>query len=251
MKWLGYTPQNIFFASDYFDQIYGHALTLIKKGKAFVCKLSKEEAKKLREEKKESPYRNKSVEENLEEFEKMRAGFYDEGEAVLRAKIDCSHPNPTMRDPPIYRVMFTPHPHVGDKWCVYPLYDFVHCISDSIEDISYSLCTLEFEIRRDLYYWFLNELDLYKPFVWEYSRMNLSYTVLSKRKLIQLVDSKVVDGWDDPRLLTVNGIKRRGVPPEAINEFCDLISVTRRGNDKVLHIDVFEFVVKRYLSAHC
>lgn len=114
----------------------------------------------------------------------MKSGYYDEGEAVLRAKIDCNHPNPTMRDPPIYRVMFTSHPHVGDKWCIYPLYDFVHCISDSIEDISYSLCTLEFEIRRDLYYWFLNELDLYKPFVWEYSRMNLSYNVLSKRKLI-------------------------------------------------------------------
>ena len=143
----------------------------------------------------------------------MRAGFYNEGEAVLRAKIECNHPNPTMRDPPIYRVMFTPHPHSGDKWCIYPLYDFVHCISDSIEDISYSLCTLEFEIRRDLYYWFLNELDLYKPFVWEYSRMNLSYNVLSKRKLIQLIENKAVDGWDDPRLLTIEGIRRRGVPP--------------------------------------
>ena len=136
----------------------------------------------------------------------MKAGFYDEGEIVLRAKIDYTHPNTTLRDPPIYRVMFVDHPHRGDEWCIYPLYDFVHCISDSIEDITHSCCTLEFEIRRDLYYWFLNELDLYKPHVWEYSRLNLSYNVLSKRKLIKLVEGKYVDGWDDPRLLSVAGI---------------------------------------------
>lgn len=162
----------------------------------------------------------------------MKAGYYSEGECVLRAKINYKSPNTVMRDPPMYRIKYTPHPHQGDKWCIYPLYDFVHCISDSIEDITHSCCTLEFEIRRDLYYWFLNELNLYKPYVWEYSRLNLSYNVLSKRKLIELVEKRCVDGWDDPRLLTIAGIQRRGYPPEAINYFCDLISVSRRGNDK-------------------
>lgn len=181
---MGYQPKNIFFASDYFDKFYEHAVTLIKKKLAFVCKLSKEDAKELREAKKPSPYRETSVEENLREFELMRVGYYEEQEIVLRAKIDYAHPNPNNRDPPIYRIMYTPHPHVGDKWCVYPLYDYVHCISDSIEDITNSCCTLEFENRRELYYWFLDKLNLFKPHVYEYGRLNLSYNVLSKRKLI-------------------------------------------------------------------
>lgn len=156
-----------------------------------------------------------------------------------------------MRDPTIYRIKFEPHPHKGNEWCIYPLYDFVHCISDSIEDITHSLCTLEFEIRRDLYYWFLNELDLYKPYVWEYSRLNLSYNVLSKRKLIEMVEKNYVDGWDDPRLLTIEGMKRRGYPPEALNYFCDLISVSRRGNDKQLDIGVLEFCMRNKLKKIC
>lgn len=175
----------------------------------------------------------------------MRAGVYGEGEIVLRAKIDPASPNPTLRDPPMYRVMYVTHPHVGDKWCIYPLYDFVHCISDSIEDITHSCCTLEFQIRRDLYYWFLNELDLYRPWVWEYSRLNLSYTVLSKRKLIKLVEEKIVDGWDDPRILTVAGMQRRGYPADAINYFCDLISVSRSTNETQLDFDLLEFVMRK------
>lgn len=248
VEWMGYQPKNIFFASDYFDKFYDHAITLIKKGLAFICKLPKEEAKELREAKKPSPYRDTPVEENLREFDLMRVGYYDEGEIVLRAKIDYQHANPNNRDPPIYRIMYTGHPHVGDRWCIYPLYDYVHCISDSIEDITNSCCTLEFENRRELYYWFLDKLDLYKPHVYEYGRLNLSYNVLSKRKLIQLIEEKCVSGWDDPRLLTIAGIQRRGYPAEAINQFCDLISVARRGNDTQLDIGVLEYCVRNYLK---
>lgn len=251
VQWLGYNPKNVLFASDYNEQFYQHAITLIKKSKAYMCFLTIEQQKEYREKKIPSPYRDSPVDDNLKYFEMMRAGYYSKGEAVLRAKVDYLHPNPVMRDPSIYRIKYTPHPHQGDKWCIYPLYDFVHCISDSIEDITHSCCTLEFEIRRDLYYWFLKELDLYRPCVWEYSRLNLSYNVLSKRKLVALVESKSVDGWDDPRLLTIAGIQRRGYPPQAINYFCDLISVSRRGNDKQLDIGVLEFCVRNYLKKHC
>lgn len=174
----------------------------------------------------------------------MTAGFYDEGEMCLRAKIDYQSSNTTLRDPIIYRINYEPHPHVGNKWCVYPLYDFVHSLSDSIEHITHSLCTLEFEIRRELYYWSLSKLNLYRPYVWEYSRLNLSHTVLSKRKIIRLVEGKYVDGWDDPRLLTVEGMKRRGYPAEAINLFCDMISVKRSNNDTQLEFSVLEYVIK-------
>lgn len=251
IKWLGYEPKNILFASDYFDRFYDYAIQLINNKKAFVCFLSKEKAKEIRENKEPSPYRETSVEENLKHFKLMRAGYYNEGEVVLRAKIDYTNPNTVLRDPPIYRIKFIPHPHAGDKWCIYPLYDFVHCISDSIEDITHSCCTLEFEIRRDLYYWILKELDLYRPYVWEYSRLNLSYNVLSKRKLTQLVDQKFVEGWDDPRLLTIAGIQRRGYTPEALNYFCDLISVSRKGNDKQLDIGLLEFVLRKDLKIRC
>lgn len=250
VEWMGYTPKNIYFASDYFDKIYEAAIELIKQGKAFVCKLTKEEAKKFRENGQPSPFRDIAPEENLAEFELMTAGFYKEGEASLRAKIDYNSNNPNMRDPVIYRIKYVPHPHVGNKWCVYPLYDFVHSLSDSIENITHSLCTLEFENRRELYYWNLNELDMYRPYVWEYSRLNLTANVLSKRKLLRLVNEKAVTGWDDPRLLTIEGMKRRGYPPQAINDFCDLISVTRRGNDNVLSFELLEYSIRNYLKNH-
>jgi glutaminyl-tRNA synthetase len=248
--WMGYTPKKITYASDNFDKIYEIALELIRKGKAFVCKLSKEEAKVYRDSREPSPYRNTPPEVNLREFQLMKAGFYAEGQACLRAKIDYKSNNTTLQDPTIYRIKFVPHPHIGDKWCIYPLYDFTHSLCDSFEDITHSLCTLEFEGRRDLYYWSLNELNMYKPYVWEYSRLNITYNVLSKRKLLKLVTSKYVDGWDDPRLLTIAGIRRRGYPPEAINNFCDLISVSRRGNDNVIQYSVLEHCIRQYLFEH-
>ncbi len=184
----------------------------------------------------------------------MTAGFYGEGEMCLRAKIDYANPNTTLRDPCIYRISYVPHPHVGERWCVYPLYDFVHSLSDSIEDITHSCCTLEFEIRRDLYYWSLNQLNLWKPYVYEYSRLNLTNNILSKRKIIKLVEGGYVDGWDDPRLLTLDGMKRRGYPADAINQFCDDIGVTRSGNDTCLDFELFEHTIKLYLRPrvpHC
>ena len=180
----------------------------------------------------------------------MKAGFYAEKECCLRAKIDYLSPNPTLRDPTIYRIKYIPHPHLGNKWCIYPLYDFVHSLCDSFEDITHSLCTLEFENRRELYYWSLSVLNMYKPYVWEYSRLNITYNVLSKRKLAEMINKKFVDGWDDPRLFTVVGLKRRGYPAEAINNFCDLISVTRRGNDNVTQFSVLEHCIRQYLMEH-
>ena len=157
-----------------------------------------------------SPYRNRPIEENLKMFEGMRMGLYEEGKVCLRLKIDYANNNPTLRDPPAYRIRYTPHPHSGNKWCIYPLYDFTHCICDSIENITHSCCTLEFEIRRDLYYWILEQLEIYRPYVWEFSRLNISNTVISKRKLLYLVNSGIVRGWDDPRLMTLDGLRRRG-----------------------------------------
>jgi glutaminyl-tRNA synthetase len=179
---------------------------------------------------KPSRNRDRPVEENLRLFEEMRMGLFAEGEYSLRAKIDYKHANTTLRDPVIYRIRYAPHPHAKDKWCIYPLYDFTHPLCDSLEGISHSLCSLEFEIRRELYYWFLEKLNLYKPNVWEYSRLNITNTVLSKRTLHRLIFENLVDGWDDPRVLTINGMRRRGYPAEAINSFCDSIGVTRRGN---------------------
>ena len=247
VEWLGYTPKFITFASDNFEKIYERAVQLIKLGKAYCCKLTKEESKVLRENKTPSPYRDTSPEVNLKVFQLMKAGYYAEKEVCLRAKIDYLSANPTLRDPAIYRIKFIPHPHLGNKWCIYPLYDFVHSLCDSLEDITHSLCTLEFEGRRELYYWSLSTLNLYKPFVWEYSRLNITYNVLSKRKLVELVNKKIVDGWDDPRLLTVVGLKRRGYPAQAVNNFCDLISVTRRGNDNVITFGFLEHCIRNYL----
>lgn len=210
VRFLGYKPWKITYASEYFEDLYQLARELIKKGKAFVCHQTKQEMNEYRDKKMDSPFRNRSVEENLKLFEMMRQGRFEEKECCLRMKIDMKHNNPCMRDPVAYRIKYVPHPHAGNKWCIYPTYDYTHCLNDSLENVTHSLCTLEFEIRRDSYYWLLEALDLYRPFVWEYSRLNLSRNVLSKRKLTQLVVGKYVRGWDDPRLLTINGLRRKG-----------------------------------------
>jgi glutaminyl-tRNA synthetase len=230
---LGHKPWKTTYSSDYFGELYDLAVKLIKKGKAYVCHQSKEDIGRDREVYKKtgvmpaSPYRERSVEENLELFEGMRAGKFKENACTLRMKGDLSSPNPNMLDTVFYRIRFTPHPHTGDKWCIYPTYDYTHCIIDSLENITYSMCTLEFEIRRESYFWLLHELDLYKPKVWEYSRLNLTHNVMSKRRLRSLVEDKCVNGWDDPRLLTLNGLRRRGVTPEIINKFIADIGVSR------------------------
>lgn len=178
----------------------------------------------------------------------MRQGRFAENECCMRMKIDMTHENPNMRDPVAYRIRYVPHPHAGDKWCIYPTYDYTHCINDSLENITHSLCTLEFENRRESYYWLLEALDLYRPIVWEYSRLNLTYTVLSKRKLEKLVNTGVVDGWEDPRMLTILGLKRRGYTPSILNEFCNQIGVSRNGNDNVTQIKLLEYFARQELD---
>ena len=244
VKWLGYEPFKITHASDYFDDLYRLAQELIRRGKAFVCNQSKEEISESRDKGIDSPYRNRSVEENLELFKKMKQGRFQEKECCLRMKIDMKHPNTAMRDPVAYRIKYSPHPHTGDKWCIYPTYDFTHSINDSLENITHSLCTLEFEVRRDNYYWLLEALDLYRPFVWEYSRLNISNFVMSKRRLQHMVENRIVRGWDDPRMPTINGLRRRGYTPEAINHFVDTVGVTRRGNENFVSIKLLENSVK-------
>ena len=212
--------------------------------------------RKGREEMTESPYRNRSIEENLELFEKMKNGYFEEGECSLRMKIQMDHDNPNMRDHVAYRIKYTPHPHGGDKWCIYPSYDYTHCICDSIEHITHSLCTLEFENRRESYYWLLDALDIYRPFVWEYSRLNISNTVLSKRKIDELIKRGLCESWSDPRLMTLNGLKRRGYTPTAINEFCDCIGVSKKGNEKVVDVRLLEHFIRKDLDenaprTHC
>ena len=218
VKWLGYTPWKVTFASDYLQQLYEIAIKLIKKGLAYVDNLSKEQISEYREKKKDSPYRNRTVEENLKLFNMMKQGRFEEKECCLRLKIDMQHANPCMRDPVAYRIKYVPHPHAGSDWCIYPTYDFTHCLNDSLENITHSLCTLEFEIRRDSYYWLLEAAEMYRPFVWEYSRLNVSHVVVSKRKLLQLVNSHAVTGWNDPRMPTIDGLRRRGYTPEAEEE---------------------------------
>lgn len=236
VKWMGHEPSKVTYSSDYFEELYALAVKLIRRGKAYVCHQTGEEMSRGRKEGIESPYRNRSVEENVRLFGDMRKGKYGEGEATLRMKIDMKHSNLVMRDPVAYRVLHSPHPHVGDKWCVYPSYDYTHCIVDSLEWITHSLCTLEFEIRRDSYYWLLEALDLYRPFVWESARLNLEYTVMSKRKLKQLVECGYVRGWDDPRMPTLAGMRRRGYPAEALNRFCSAIGVSRATNMIGMHV---------------
>lgn len=217
---------------------------MIKAGKAYCCSQSKEENHRCRTDGTPSIYRTRSAEDNLKIFTDMKKGMYEEGAVCLKLKIDYKHENMNLRDPPIYRIRYTPHPHVGDKWCIYPLYDFTHCISDSIEGITHSLCTLEFEIRRDLYYWILNALNIYRPFVWEFSRLNVTNNVISKRKLHRLIHERICNGWDDPRLLTLNGLRRRGYTSKSINDFCDYVGVTRRGNENFVSYKLLEHCIK-------
>lgn len=232
VKWLGFDWENLYFASDYFEEMYQRAILLIKKGKAYVCELSPDEIRQMRgnltEPGKESPYRNRKAEESLDLFERMRKGEFKDGEKVLRAKIDMASPNINMRDPIIYRIAHSTHHNTGDKWCIYPMYDYAHPIEDAIEDITHSICTLEFEDHRPLYDWVIQECEMAsQPRQIEFARLNMTNTVMSKRKLKQLVDEKVVDAWDDPRMPTIAGLRRRGYTPEAIRSFCREIGVAK------------------------
>lgn len=258
VKWLGFDWEDrLYYASDYFDKMYEYAVELIKKGKAYVCDLSAEEIKEYRgtltEPGKESPYRNRSVEENLELFERMKNGEFPDGSRVLRAKIDMASGNINMRDPVIYRIQHAAHHRTGDKWCIYPMYDYAHPIEDALEGITHSLCTLEFADHRPLYDWVLDNIDYQKdvkvegrPRQIEFARLNLTYTVMSKRKLKILVDEGYVKGWDDPRMPTIAGLRRRGYTPEAIRDFCERIGVARR--DSVVDIALLEHCVREDLN---
>lgn len=253
VHWLGGDWQDReFYASNYFEQLYEYAEQLIKMGKAYVDDLSAEEIREhrgtLTEPGRESPWRNRSVEENLDLFRRMRAGEFADGERVLRAKINMASPNLVMRDPTIYRIRHADHHRTGDTWCIYPMYDFTHCLSDSIEGITHSLCTLEFVNNRELYDWVLETLGVYHPQQIEFARLSLTYTVLSKRKLIQLVKEGHVQGWDDPRMPTLSGLRRRGVPPEALREFCSRIGLARA--DSTVEYSMLEFCVREHLNAH-
>ena len=232
VKWLGFDWDNLFFASNYFDTMYEKAVLLIKKGKAYVCDLTPEEIKEYRgsltEPGKDSPYRNRSVEENLNLFERMKNGEFKDGEKVLRAKIDMASPNINMRDPIIYRIAHSTHHNTGDKWCIYPMYDFAHPLEDAIEGVTHSICTLEFEDHRPLYDWIVKECEMENvPRQYEFARLNITNTVMSKRKLKLLVDNKIVDGWDDPRMPTIAGLRRRGYTPKSIRNFCSEIGVAK------------------------
>jgi glutaminyl-tRNA synthetase len=251
VRWLGYDWDNrMYYASDYFEQMHEYAVQLIKKGKAYVCDLSPQEIREYRgtltEPGRDSPYRNRSVEENLDLFGRMKAGEFGDGSRTLRAKIDMASGNLNMRDPVIYRILKTAHHRTDDKWCIYPMYDFAHCLSDSIEGITHSICTLEFEDHRPLYDWFLDELGVYHPKQIEFARLNLSYTVLSKRKLIELVQQGCVTGWDDPRMPTLSGLRRRGYTPESIRNFCDRIGVAKR--DSLVDIALLEYYIREDLN---
>ena len=232
VKWLGGNWDALYFASNYFDEMYDKAVLLIKKGLAYVCDLTPEEAKEYRgtltQPGKESPYRNRSVEENLDLFERMKNGEFKDGEKVLRAKIDMSSPNMNMRDPIIYRIAHASHHNTGDKWCIYPMYDFAHPLEDAIEKVTHSICTLEFEDHRPLYDWVVRECEMEaQPRQIEFARLNITNTVMSKRKLKQLVDEGIVDGWDDPRMPTISGLRRRGCTPESLKNFCAAIGVAK------------------------
>ncbi len=251
VRWLGFDWEDrLFFASDYFGKLYDFAVELIKKGKAFVDDLTPDEIREYRgtltEPGKNSPYRDRSVEENLDLFERMKNGEFADGEKVLRAKIDMSSPNMNMRDPVIYRILHAHHHRTGDKWCIYPMYDFTHGISDSLEGITHSNCTLEFEDHRPLYDWFLDELDIYHSQQIEFAPLNLTYIVTSKRKVRKLVEDGLVDGWDDPRLATLSALRRRGYTPKAIREFCEQIGVGK--SNSTVDIAQLEFVLRENLN---
>jgi len=251
VRWLGFDWEDrLYFASDYFDQLYEYAIKLIQDGKAYVCDLSPEEIREYRgtltEPGKDSPFRNRSLEENLALFERMRAGEFSDGACVLRAKIDMAAPNLNLRDPVLYRVLRAAHQRTGRKWCIYPMYDFTHGQSDSIERITHSLCTLEFEDHRPLYDWFIQHLNIFAPQQIEFARLNLSYTVMSKRKLMQLVQGGHVSGWNDPRMPTLSGMRRRGYTPEAIRTFCERIGLAKK--ESTVDISLLEYCLREDLN---
>lgn len=250
INWLGFQWANEFYASDYFEQLYSWALVLIKKELAYVDDQTLEEIRLNRGTVqiagKDSPYRNRSVEENLRLFEQMRDGKYADGEKILRAKIDMAHPNMHMRDPIMYRILHADHHRTGNKWCIYPMYDYAHGESDSIENITHSICTLEFDVHRPLYDWFIEKLEIFPSHQYEFARLNLSYTVMSKRKLLQLVKENYVSGWDDARMPTICGLRRRGYTPESIRNFCDDIGVAKR--DNFIDVGRLEFSLREDLN---
>jgi len=251
VRWLGFDWEDrLFYASDYFDQLYEWAVQLIRAGKAYVCDLTAEEVRQYRgtltEPGRESPYRNRSVEENLDLFARMRAGEFPDGARTLRAKIDMASPNLNLRDPVMYRILHAEHHRTGDKWCIYPTYDYAHGESDSIEGITHSICTLEFEDHRPLYDWYIEQLGIYHPRQIEFDRLNLTYTVLSKRKLLTLVQKGYVSGWDDPRMPTLSGIRRRGYTPEAIRAFCGRIGVSKTNG--TIELSLLEHAVREDLN---
>jgi glutaminyl-tRNA synthetase len=255
VRWLGFDwGKNMFYASDYFEQLYGYAVQLIKAGKAYVCDLTAEQLIEYRGAPtvpgKESPSRNRPVEENLDLFARMRQGEFPDGAKTLRAKIDMASPNIHMRDPALYRIRKVDHHRTGDKWCIYPMYDYAHCLSDAIERITHSICTLEFEVHRPLYDWILDQLPVPqpRPHQYEFARLSLGYTVMSKRKLLQLVEENLVSGWDDPRMPTVAGLRRRGVTPAAIRHFCYRIGVTKYNG--LTDIALLEHSVREDLNKH-
>jgi len=251
IHWLGFDwGDRLYYASDYFDKMYEYAVQLIKEGKAYVCNLNEQEIREYRgtvkQPGKESPYRNRSIEENLDLFERMRKGEFEDGAYVLRAKIDMASPNMKMRDPLIYRIRHAHHHRTGDKWCIYPMYDFAHCLEDSIERITHSFCTLEFENNREIYDWFLDELRVYHPQQIEFARLNLRYTIMSKRKLLELVEGGYVKGWDDPRMPTISGLRRRGYTPESIRNFCERIGVAK--SESIVDLALLEYCIREDLN---
>ena len=250
IQWLGFQWAEEHYTSDYFEQLYEWAVELIKKGLAYVDDQTQEEIRLTRgtvtEPGKESPWRNRSVEENLDLFARMRAGEFADGEKVLRAKIDMADPNMLLRDPIMYRIIHTSHHRTGDKWCIYPMYDYAHGQSDSIEKITHSICTLEFDVHRPLYDWFIQQLGIFPSHQYEFARLNLTYTVMSKRKLLQLVESKVVNGWDDPRMPTISALRRKGYTPASIRAFADRVGVAKR--DNVIDLSLLEFCVREDLN---
>jgi len=250
IRWLGFEWANEFYASDYFPELYEFAVTLIKKGLAYVDDSSAEEIAAMKgtptEPGKNSPYRDRTIEENLDLFNRMRQGEFKDGEKVLRAKVDMASPNMHFRDPLMYRIKHVAHHRTGNDWCIYPMYDFAHGQSDSIEEITHSVCTLEFEVHRPLYEWFIEKLEIFPSRQYEFARLNLNYTVMSKRKLLQLVNDKHVSGWNDPRMPTISGLRRRGYTPLSIRNFCDRIGVARREN--VIDVGLLEYCVREDLN---
>ncbi|QDW27577.1 glutamine--tRNA ligase/YqeY domain fusion protein [Pedobacter sp. KBS0701] len=250
IRWLGFNWKNELYASDYFDELYGFALKLIEKGLAYVDESAADEIAALKgtptEPGQDSPYRNRSIEENLDIFTKMKNGEFPDGAYILRAKIDMASPNMLMRDPIIYRIKHAEHHRTGNKWCIYPMYDFAHGQSDSIENITHSICTLEYVSHRELYDWFIEKLEIFPSKQYEFARLNLTSTVMSKRKLLQLVNENLVNGWDDPRMPTISGLRRRGFTPKSIREFCERIGIAKREN--LIELSLLEFCIREDLN---